>query len=54
MRNLSSYFSRKSAEQLASARQTAKMRIERVQETIREWEAKVNNASERIAELPSD
>jgi capsular exopolysaccharide synthesis family protein len=44
------YFSRESAEQLASARQTTRMRIERVQDTIREWEAKVNSASERIAD----
>ena len=44
------YFSRQSREQLANAKQTVKMRIDRVQETIKEWEAKVNNASERIAE----
>ncbi|MGO9202538.1 MAG: polysaccharide biosynthesis tyrosine autokinase [Limisphaerales bacterium] len=44
------YFSRQSREQLASARQTVKMRTDRVQETIKEWETKVNDASERIAE----
>ena len=44
------YFSRQSREQLANARQTVKMRIDQVQGTIKEWEAKVNNASERIAE----
>jgi len=47
------YFSQQSREQLANAKQTVKMRIDRVQETIKEWEAKVNNASERIAECES-
>jgi capsular exopolysaccharide synthesis family protein len=44
------YFSRNSLEQLAEARQTAKLRIDRMQETIKDWEAKVNTASVRIAE----
>jgi len=44
------YFSQQSHEQLANARQTVKLRIDPMQETIKEWEAKVNNASERIAE----
>jgi Mrp family chromosome partitioning ATPase/uncharacterized protein involved in exopolysaccharide biosynthesis len=44
------FFSHQSHEQLVNAKQTVKMRIDRVQETIKEWEAKVNNASERIAE----
>jgi Mrp family chromosome partitioning ATPase/uncharacterized protein involved in exopolysaccharide biosynthesis len=44
------YFSQQSREQLANARQTVKLRIDQVQEAIKEWEAKVNNASERIAE----
>ena len=44
------YFSRQSREQLANARQTVKLKVDQVQEAIKEWEAKVNNASVRIAE----
>lgn len=44
------FLSRQSRDQLANAKQTTKMRIDRIQETIKEWETKVNNASERIAE----
>jgi capsular exopolysaccharide synthesis family protein len=44
------YLSSQSNDQLVAAKQNAKLKIERVQETIKEWEAKVNNASERIAE----
>src|ERR1035441_656589 len=44
------YFSRQSHEQLANARQIVKLRIDQVQEAIKEWKGKVNNASERIAE----
>jgi capsular exopolysaccharide synthesis family protein len=43
------YFSQQSREQLASVRQAVKMKIAGVQDTIKEWETKVNNASERIA-----
>jgi capsular exopolysaccharide synthesis family protein len=48
--NLVQFLSSQSHAQLADAKQTAKLKIEQVQETIKEWEAKVNNASERIAE----
>jgi len=44
------FLSRQSRDQLAGAKQTVKMRIDRVQETIKEWEGKVNSASERIAQ----
>ncbi len=44
------YFRHQSHEQLATAKQAVKLRIDPVQEAIKEWEAKVNNASERIAE----
>jgi len=44
------FFSQQSRDQLVNAKQTAKLKIDRVQETIKEWEAKVNNASVRIAE----
>jgi Mrp family chromosome partitioning ATPase/uncharacterized protein involved in exopolysaccharide biosynthesis len=44
------FFSQQSRDQLAKAKQAAKLKIDRVQETIKEWEAKVNNASMRIAE----
>jgi Mrp family chromosome partitioning ATPase/uncharacterized protein involved in exopolysaccharide biosynthesis len=44
------FFSKQSRDQLANAKQTVKLKLDRVQETIKEWEAKVNNASVRIAE----
>ena len=44
------FFSQQSRDQLANAQQTIKLKIDRVQETIKEWEAKVNNASVRVAE----
>ena len=44
------FFSQQSRDQLANAKQTVKLKLDRVQETIKEWEAKVNNASVRIAE----
>jgi capsular exopolysaccharide synthesis family protein len=44
------FFGQQSRDQLANAKQTARLKIDRVQETIKEWEAKVNNASVRIAE----
>jgi capsule polysaccharide export protein KpsE/RkpR len=44
------FFGRQSREQLDNARQTVSLKIDRVQETIKEWESKVNSASVRIAE----
>jgi Mrp family chromosome partitioning ATPase/uncharacterized protein involved in exopolysaccharide biosynthesis len=44
------FFSQQSRDQLVNAKQTVKLKLDRVQETIKEWEAKVNNASVRIAE----
>jgi len=44
------FFSRQSQEQLLNVKRTTKSRIDRIEETIKEWEARVNNASERIAE----
>jgi capsular exopolysaccharide synthesis family protein len=44
------FLSKQSRDQLANARQTVKLKLDRIQETIKEWEAKVNSASERIAQ----
>ena len=44
------FLSQQSRDQVAHLQQTTKLRLERVQEQIKEWEAKINNASERIAE----
>jgi capsular exopolysaccharide synthesis family protein len=46
---LADFFSHQSREELASSKQEIKVRMESVQQTIKEWEAKVGNASERIA-----
>lgn len=48
---LNDYYKHLSQEQLATLRQNLKMKIEAVQETIKEWESKVSAASERIAEF---
>ena len=40
-----------SREQLNSAKQTVMIKRDQTEQAIREWEAKVNNASERIAEF---
>jgi capsular exopolysaccharide synthesis family protein len=44
------FFSHQSREQLASSRREVKVRMEGVQQAIKQWEANVGNASERIAE----
>jgi capsular exopolysaccharide synthesis family protein len=44
-------FSHQSREQLASSKREVKVRMEAVQQTIKEWEVKVGNASERIAQV---
>lgn len=44
------FFSHQSREQLASSKREAKVRMEGVQQAIKQWEANVGNASERIAE----
>jgi Mrp family chromosome partitioning ATPase len=44
------FFSHQSREQLASSKREVKVRMEGVQQAIKQWEANVGNASERIAE----
>jgi Mrp family chromosome partitioning ATPase/uncharacterized protein involved in exopolysaccharide biosynthesis len=44
------FFSHQSREQLASSKREVKVRLEAVQQTIKDWDAKVGNASERIAD----
>jgi len=44
------FFSQQSQDQLGHVEQTTKAKLDRLQESIKEWEAKVNDASIRIAE----
>lgn len=47
---LADYFSRQSHQQLQMAKQSLSVKLQSVQQAIKEWEAKVNTTSERIAE----
>jgi Mrp family chromosome partitioning ATPase/uncharacterized protein involved in exopolysaccharide biosynthesis len=44
------FFSHQSREQLATSKQEVKVKMDAVQQTIKDWEVKVASASERIAE----
>jgi capsular exopolysaccharide synthesis family protein len=44
------YFAQQSREQLSNTKQTLKLKIDELQRAIAEWEGKIKNASERIAE----
>jgi Mrp family chromosome partitioning ATPase/uncharacterized protein involved in exopolysaccharide biosynthesis len=45
------FFGQQSRDQLGTARETMRLRLPKVLETIKEWETKVSDASQRLAEL---
>lgn len=48
---LFAFFRQQSRDQLANATETVRLRLPRVQEAITNWESKVSNASQQLAEL---